>query len=477
MTKQTIKKTITVSVLALMASLCMGTAWAQNANNNGGSSISTSSTLDGYVTSDLVVGFPIEAAVNNGAIRVLIPTATQAANLTGAPTPNAFVSDGGANPGAGSETVTPPTSVSGMTFGTCFKQNAFVWYDAETATEIAEPATPVDGQHIRYLSYVCPYTGSGSLGGQFTNDMVAGQTSSSIVISELINPSAPVGATINEAVVIPGKVQVLESGSYNASAQTVVDYSSIYNYMVSDYDVLISAIMQDVLVTARVEYQIMFRVDGVDTSETACNSNPDVSSTSTLIDYGTPSTNSPVNAAQRIFVSSSVNNGYKIVVTQNGNMARQDSLTPVNCSNDGYLDGTSEMNRDCIPNFGWRNASGTDTLMPHNESAAWTNYTKQTGLGYRMEVNHYTGQQSGSNNNPTVNSLFADGKFSRLATRDSSSPYATSYSQELAPITAASSEGLADGDWYDVCYRLVVDAQNNAGVYSNDVTYTITASL
>ena len=398
-----------------------------------------------YITSDLTVGFPLEAAVADGAVRVLIPTATDSANIAattglwngGVPVQGAFVSPANTN----QVTVTCPTNISGMTFGTPTKQIGTIYYDPATDREITQAeAAALNGAFVRYLAFTCPYTGTGAQGGQFTGSGIG----SNIVISGLLNPAAPNSTSVNEAVTIPGKIQLLNSG-YTGGVATPL--------MVSDYDVLISAIMQDVLVTAKVESQIMFRIDGVAAGETVCGDKvTSVGTSPLLIDYGAPSVGVFVDAAQQIFIDSSAPNGYKVTLSQNNNMTRGNA----SCINDGLVDPTT-INRDCIPNFGWK------TALAPTAAQAWT-APAETGVGYTVTA--VTPTVVGTNT-PVANPMFNGGSdYTRLATRGS---------QEAVQI--ASSTGIAEGDVYDVCYRLSIDAQNNAGNYDNAVTYTITASL
>jgi hypothetical protein len=102
------------------------------------------------------------------------------------------------------------------------------------------------------------------------------------------------------------------------------------------------------------------------------------------------------------------------------------------------------------------------TDLAPNAAQAW-NDPDNTGLGYTMAAVTVTSPK----NTPVAAAMFAGGtNYTRLAT-----------AVEQDPIVVASSAGIAEGDVYNVCYRLSIDAQNNAGVYDNAVVYTITASF
>lgn len=481
---------------------------------SGATATTTSVSVDGTTThassvhTNLTVGFPMEVAVANGAVRVLIPTATDGAKaVSGAAQENSFVLPStylAANkridqakvasmltcPGNGS-------AVGGATFSPLSVKS--VLYDVQTGkyyddvplnenTVNGEAVTA--GKFVRYLAYTCTYSGTPVRGGASTNNDT--ENDYKIVVKDLINPKATkVDTTLVEAIETPGRVQVFNEQS---------DASKLTS-MVSDIDVLISTVMQDVVVKARVDYSLTFRVDGVNVGDgVACANQPTVSTQPLKIDYGAASIGIPVDAAQRLFVNSSVAGGYKITMTQNRNMRRQDTYNDLRdtgnystlCYDDSVLDNTTTpptINRDCIPNFGW--SSGLTAA----NSKAWTNTSgSNTGLGYTVAVNSHGTAMAGMGNTPTVNAMFAtEGAsgagsegvtggvyYTRLATRDSAAGVGTVYNGTTTadePTVVASSDSIADGDYYDVCYRLVVDGQNNAGVYDNEVTYTITASI
>ena len=587
MTKQKISLVLALALLAVTASVASQPIWADNdglnntsltntnANgmgNEGAAAAEDTTTVSvtynydkdsferkAYVTTDLTVGFPMEAATTNGAVRVLIPTATASATATGgAPAVDAFiVPDGDLD---NKVTVTCPQPVTGadgqqVTFGTPTK--SVILYDTQTGAYTAaidlNDSTPdgTTGRYIRYLAFTCPYTGTPSRSGAYEITDYDGVNSTTgnnhgaynVVVKNLINPGVPQSAynhqnnaappNINDALTIPGRVQIFDTQTAVAGTES--------EHMMSDMDVLISAIMQDVLVTAKVEYQLMFRVDGVkkgtktmcgDTGSLSAPRNDgvvtDVDSTSLLIDYGTPTVGQQVNAAQQIYVNSSVDGGYKVTVSQDRNMRRQDIFNSLPtedqseyynktlCYTDqGMVADTTAgkagtINRDCIPNFGWDDTRTAGGLTP-SKSMAWGNSNSTdktlnhvinstaTGLGYTVAVAKNTAGSTTDSlgrviNQPTVNKMFyvagdaADGTYgniggkyyTRLATRTASGAVgsltsaAGSYEE---PVAIAASSGLTSGDLYDVCYRLVIDANNNAGVYDNSVTYTITASL
>lgn len=395
------------------------------------------------------MGFVTEAAIENGSFRVLIPTVTDASNLgqssgawnNGVASATAFVFP--TNPSL--VTVTCPSSDGNFTFGTPAQQIGTIYYDLKANKELTQAeALAKNGDFTRYFGFICPYTGTGMISDQFAIG------TNQIKINGLINPVLADGQTINEALVIPGKIQLLKNG-YSATNTS----GQVGDYLVSDRDVMISAFVHDVLVTAEIKAQITFEIRAVEVGETVCsNKTTTVASTPVSVDYQSPSIQTFTDAAQRIYVNSSASNGYVVTVKQDGNMSRQGATY---CSNDGLIDATT-INRDCIPNFGWRNS-----LSPL-AGAAWTDPTN-TGLGYTVSLK--TDASTGTGTAPVASSIFAGGNYTRFATQGSNE----------APVTIISSGKATDGDLYDACYRLSIDAQNNAGVYDNSITYTVTANF
>lgn len=398
-------------------------------------------------TTVLDVGFVTEAAVKDGVFRVLIPTATDSANLAsadGAWNSGTAINDAFVAPAdvAGIQ-VQCPTNVTGFEFGTAGTQIGTIYYDVVSNKELtAEEAGAANGAFVRYLGFLCPYTGTGAVGSQFATG------TNSIKISGLVSPLATGGESVNEAVAVPGKIQLLENGYTAASAS-----GQAQTYVVSDRDVMISAFTKNVLVTAKVSSSLTFKVTQVGTNEDACGAKPTVASTPTLVNYGAPLVNTFVNAAQRLQVTSAAAGGYVITAEQDSNMMNGGAS---DCSNDGLITpgvgGT--IKRGCIPNFGWNKA----TQITPTTSAAWTDPT-ETGLGYTVV------KASGADEATVATRFGTAGDYSRFSTGTATA------------IASNSTISGNAGDNYDVCYRLSVDAQNDAGVYDNSVTYTITASF
>ena len=497
------------------------------ANPNVGSSINGTTTTDGSIMyTTLEVGAQVEAAAKDGVIRILVPTATDAAHISdtegawnaGTPLQGAFVIDKNAS-GDKVPAVTCPADTANITFGTPTMNLTGVFYDASTNTEltVTQAAAMTDkSKLVRYLAFSCPYTGDGEYlsdvftAGSRTDGGVS--TANAIRISGLINPVAEKdNENVQEAVTIPGKIQFLTSEfkSDAAAAATTASDMSTYaaatktsaGYRVSEYDVMISTTSQEVLVKARIDYQIAFQILGVEKGDkTVCaeetTNGTTVASTPLLVDYGMPTTGVPVYAAQKIWVNSSAQNGYKVTVAQNSNMTRQDITVQgatdrtaicngtgsngTTVTTDGVL-ASGDLNRDCIPNFGWDKSGGA---LAVGTADTWA--SGQTGLGFTVKAAPAEERSlpagairgTASAGSSDDGDYFSTGtKYARFPTRTGRFDYQTATTTADNFKTIAYSDGVGQLHMYDVCYKLVLDAQNNAGVYDNEIVYTITASL
>ncbi len=399
---------------------------------------------------DLEVGFNLPSAVQDGVVRILVPTAPDIANLgqttgawnAGVPVTDAFVVDPGTAP-----TVICPNNDGDFTFGTPATQVGDIYYNSRLNQELtlsqAQALTAdatASADFVRYLGFLCPYTGPGAITGKFST----GNPGSFVSISNLVNPLQDPDDQLNEVVSIPGKIQLLENGY-----STALVSGAAQDYLVSDKDVIIAALTEEVLVTAQVAGQITFKVVGVPAGTEKCGTPTDVASYPTLIDYGSPLVNTFVDAAQEIEVVSSAANGYAVTTYQNHNLSRGGRDI---CQDDGVLpDGT--LNRDCIPNFNWEAGAASSS------AAAWTD-ANSTGFGFTVANNAGNGAAS---------SIFDNDNYSRFFNGGTNSL--------LIADSATTSEATSRGDVFDVCYRLSLDAQSNAGAYENGITYTITAAF
>lgn len=402
-------------------------------------------------TSVLDTGMVTEQAVPNGSLRVLI----QAANPTSG-NPTAFA-DGVPDLGTfdfgtdGTIPVTCPVDpVPGYTFGAPTAQAGAVFLD-HNKQEITDVTVLADiqsgvyaGSFTTYHVFTCPYTGTGEIGANFQS-LPDGSQNTGIVIgntsSALINPtrdaaSAALLPDTNASVSVTGFLQNLNSSGK----------------VISSVEVLVSAQVNRVLVTARTVGEISFRIVGVpEASQTACNL-PGSGTTATVIDFGSPTLNTFADAAQQLQIVSSVTGGYSVSIAQNDQMGRRGIPCP---GADGLLDesSTPRVNRDCIPDF-----FGASTTV----ASAFNDPVTQKGLGYTV-VRAYA-----TNDFSSTGADFDDGNAYRQL---------PDTSVDESPVAIASSSAPTDSDVYDICYRLTPDAANHAGVYENQINYYVTANF
>jgi hypothetical protein len=405
---------------------------------------------DGYQITDLQIGFPLTVAAPNGSIRVLIPTATDAAALTlGNNTNGAWngglpVIDGLTTSLTAAEVaVICPANGSDIQGLFDFGDRAgeklgSVFYDEQNQQELtltqAQGELAAGREVIRYLGFLCRYQGSGAISEYFSSQ----ELDRNIQITNLISPLIPPGqnaGTLNQAVVLPAKIQLFNSG----------------DLMLSSRDVLLSTFTQAVRVSANIDLQLTFRLEGIAAGEPVCDDQvTTVASQALQVNYGQLPVGSFVDAAQRLSVISSAPQGYVITVAQNHPLARQGSV----CSPTGMQGLVPDVN--CIPNYGWQS-----NLAP-TAAAAWIN-PLSVGFGYTTSVS-----ATAVPGNPQVATIFNNGAaYTRLASADLGEP----------AVVLASSDTLARRDFYDVCYRVAIDGMTATGIYTNNLIYTLTASF
>ncbi|MDR0462812.1 MAG: hypothetical protein LBG64_01155, partial [Pseudomonadales bacterium] len=360
------------------------------------------------------VGWVAEQAVPNGSFRILIPAATTNYN-DGIPDLGAF------DYGTGVIPVQCPQDIPGVfEFGTPISEAGAVVWDGMT-----------------FHSFVCPYVGDGQIGAEFGADSGNGAMVIGDSTNQLINPLRdPNSSTdiINRADQIDAFIQNLDADGY----------------VISSTQVAISAILNEVVVTAYFPGEISFRIRGLAAgTSTACGVT-DMGSTATLLNFGSPQLNVFTNIAQRIEVISTAAAGYSISVMQSDQMSRGG----VGCPGEIVSLGGDLINRDCIPDF----AAAIDEAQP------WTDPTTQRGLGFRAGIYSL---EVGDSAFIAPDIAASSDNFRRLA----------DVSVGEIPEPFVISDVSTNSDLIDVCFRLNIDAMNHAGVYENQILYVITATF
>lgn len=370
----------------------------------------------------LTVGFNTVSALADGSFRVLIPAASSNYNDS-IPDINGW--DYGSTLDA-AVTVACPTNVTGYTFG--------------SAT--ANAGTVVLGG-VTYHSFVCPYTGAGGNGTDFT------VASNPLTISSLINPSPKNTHTEGFADTYKVLVQHLD-GSDLVVDQTTVDV----------------AVIESVRVTASVPPQITFRILPVASGQNRCGDATDVATTPTLVPLGELLIDSFKLAAQELVVSTNAQNGYAVTAIADNQLHRVGQA----CAGDATTGG-------CIPD-----STGDPTDMSHTLASKWVS-TNSKGFAYSLHDNSLDIADNGTGGTNdsvpfTHSSPTGAGRTNCDATSGGCWRQFADQEDGQAAQTIFSSTTVADSDSLYVCYKAVIAATQQAGTdYSTPVTYRATATF
>lgn len=340
------------------------------------------------------IAFTTSSAIPNGAIRVLIPGVSVAANaLDGIPDRNGF--DFSATP----PTVTCPADVGAT-------------YDFVAGTASASAVTV--GSTL-YHAFTCRYSGNGAIGSVFGG----------LTIASLINPAAKANHVEGTA------------DTYSFIVQNLSSTDAVIDQTVGQI-----AVVESVRVTATVDPQITFRIGGVASGTSACGLTTDVTTTSAIVPLGSLSISAFTSAAQYLSVSTNATGGYVVTAIQNDQLGRNGNV----CTGGG----PSFVN-PCIPD-----STGDGGTMTSTVTAAWTGTTAK-GFAYTL---------ADPNSSTTEAFSFATGyrKFADLE-------------QSESPVTLFSGTSVADNANVYVCYKAVISSTQQAGDYTNNITYRATATF
>ncbi len=215
-------------------------------------------------------------AIPNGAIRVLIPSGTNA-NNDGIPNNDGF------DYGVTAPSLTAPTG-GGVTS----------W---ETATATASAGTGCTaGNHC----FEARYNGTNSVNAALT--FTIGGT------NKLINPSPASGHAAGSA------------DTYTVTIQHLADRTQ--NYAVIDSTTVKIAVIESVRVTATVDPTITFTVAAVGVGTTSCGVPATITTTATAVPFGTMALNTFKNLAQTLTVSTNAVGGYAVTTIENDQLGK-----------------------------------------------------------------------------------------------------------------------------------------------------------
>ncbi|MEK7623027.1 MAG: hypothetical protein AAB430_04055 [Patescibacteria group bacterium] len=253
------------------------------------------------------VTFTTATAVSNGAIRILIPSGTNA-NNDGIPNHDGF------DYGVTTPSLTAPTS-GGVTS----------W---ETATATVSAGTGcASGNHC----FEARYNGTNSVNAALTFTIGGA--------NKLINPKPNASHAAGTA------------DTYTVTIQHLGDRTQ--NYAVIDSTTVKIAVVESVRVTATVDPTISFTLAAVASGQTKCNVTTDVTTTATAVPLGTLAIDSFSDGAQNLKVSTNGVGGYAVTAIENDQMGKDggtatfipDTSADASATEDVWDDWTSTNNK------------------------------------------------------------------------------------------------------------------------------------
>lgn len=383
------------------------------------SSLSTFTTTAGLASGDADSGddviasssathtlrFTTANAIANGRFRILVPALTDnGAAADGIP-------DGGYfDFGTSAPTVTCPTDIGAT-------------YDFVTGTATASSVTIGSTD---YHAYECAYSGAGAVGTVFD-----GTSNGAITLASIINPAPRTSHTTGQADTYNVIVQQLDS-----------------NFTVADSTTVAVGVIEAVKVTATVDPQITFLIQGQAIGTSACGITNAVLTTAASVPFGSISISAFTNAVQGMSVSTNAVGGFTVTAIENDQLGRNGAA----CTGDP----TITSNTNCIAD-----ARGDGGTMSDSTSAEWTVATNR-GFAYSLD----------DANNSTTPAF----EYNESARTFSARQFADAENSG-SPVGIFSATGPADNHNLYVCYRIVAGTTTAAGNYENYITYRATATF
>lgn len=288
-------------------------------------------------------------------------------------------------------------------------------YDFVTGTATASAVTI---NSVNYHAFECRYSGTGVIGQAFTGFIIG-------TSNPLINPAANASHVAGTADTYRFIIQNLDS------TNTAVDSTAGQ-----------VAVVESVRVTATVDPQITFRIGGVSSGTSACGLTTSVTTTSAIVPLGSLSISAFTSAAQSLSVSTNAAGGYVVTTIQSDQMGKDGNT----CTGAGPT-----FSNPCIPD-----SAGDTSTMSVTTTDAWTS-TSVKGFAYTLADPNSTTTEAF--NNSTGYRKFDD-------TENSGTPR-----------TIFSDTTVADNANVYVCYKAVISTTQQAGDYTNNITYRATATF
>lgn len=377
--------------MGLFLAGCCGQARAEGMESVIYSNNHSFSTMDNPESANWNIALKPTSSVPNAAIQVLLYAIDQTDNA----------SDGNADINAfdiGNVSVECPNSIPGVfDFG---------------APEII----PAKNSHVKlnegyYHKIICPYTGTGDVSQAdfgFSNDNY-------MKIYNVTNPQNDPTKPNSQLIFSPVWI------SFTPTQVAQLTITSV----------------RSVQVLATVLPQITFILEGLPKDGVYCGVANKNETTGEVADFGEVDATAFANVAQRLTVTTNLNNGYVVTAIQDDQMRMNSNIT---------CEGLGKSNDACVP-------SATVNGIGTTSTVAWSDISQGRGLAYTLE------NAEGNDNvfNYTQGyRIFADAQAGET------------------PVPVLSATSGNESHNY-VCYRLVPTDNNLEGNYYNNLTYTITA--
>lgn len=369
-------------------------------------------------SSSLTANFTTVTAIPNGYFRILVPASSNtSASADGMPDPGGF--DYLAT-GVG---VTCPANATGYSFST----------GVATATAVTVGSTT-------YHAYSCYYAGNGAIGQSFL-----------ATVSAVINPAPTNTHTVGTAdtySIIVQQMEVLGGGT--PATDNVIDATTVK-----------VAPIEAVRVTASVAPTLQFSIAGISSASLPCddgNMSSKVTSSATNVPLGDLAISSFTDAAQTLTVSTNAVGGYVVTARENDQLTRIGTASCADGGTDGYGAGHA-----CIPDTTGASETGVGLTWSSTNTKGFGYTTKFRSTADASTPTRYA-YFDGTNSSCTGANKFCARKFPDLQNLEAAEPI-------------FSHTSTADTHKVDVCYRAVVAANQEAGDYENNITYTATATF
>ncbi len=215
-------------------------------------------------------------------------------------------------------------------------------------------------------------------------------------------------------------------------------------------DVVVAPI-EAVLVSATIDEILNFSVTGQASSLSRCGQTTDVTTTAYSVPWGTISTtNSFLEAAQLLTVSTNADAGYTVKIEEDDQMNKDTDAC------DTPTSATANYTDNCI-----QDTTCGGSACSESTSADWTDASTYHGLGYTLA------NSSGTDASFLYNESSRTFSTKQIADQEASETKAT----------IMTGSGAVNASAAYVCYRIAVSGLQTAGYYQNIVKYTATATF